>query len=132
IGIETLIREWYGLFPHNPYARITALVPLAILIGGIAFSGIIRYENSFRYNLDVARYFSHDLSLVREHLSQSGESTTLVVPKSQKEFYSFLNREYPELTVTPQLTTPTKIAIVAPQTLKKNIPVYDEPAELVT
>lgn len=132
IGVETLIREWYGLFPHNPYARIAALVPLAILISGIAFTGIARYENSFRYNLDVARYFSHDLSLIRNYLSKSKVNTTLVVPKSQKEFYAFLNREYPDLTVVSRLTNPTKIAIVSPQTLKKNIPMYDRPSELIT
>ncbi len=132
IGIEALIREWYSLFPHNPYARIAALIPLAILIGGIAFTGIARYENSFRYNPDVARYFSHDLSLVRTQIKDSGDSTTLVVPKSQKEFYAFLNREYPKLTVTSKLTDPTKIAIISPQTLKKNVPFYDHPSKLIT
>ena len=132
IGIEALIREWYGLFPHNPYARITALIPLAILIGGIAFTGIARYENSFRYNPDVARYFSHDLSLVRSQLKEGGDDTTLVVPKSQKEFYAFLNREYPELTITSKLTNPTKVAIISTKTLKKNIPFYDHPSQLIT
>lgn len=132
IGMQTLIQEWYGLFPHNPYARITALIPLAILIGGIVFTGIARYENSFRYNPDVARYFSHDLSLVRSQLKDNRKNTTLVVPKSQKEFYAFLNREYPDLIVTSKLTNPTKIAIVSPRTLKKNVPFYDHPSKLIT
>lgn len=132
IGIEALIREWYGLFPHNPYARIAALIPLAILIGGIVFTGIARYENSFRYNSDVARYFSHDLSLVKGYLKGDGNNTTLVVPKSEKEFYAFLNREYPGMTITSKLTAPTKIAIVSPQTLKKNVPFYDHPSMLIT
>ena len=35
LGVETLLDEWYKLFPHNPYARVTALVPMIILLAGI-------------------------------------------------------------------------------------------------
>lgn len=132
VGVETLIREWYGLFPRNPYARIAALIPLAILIGGIVFSGIARYENSFRYNSDVARYFSHDLHLVRNHLKDDGKDTALVVPKSQKEFYAFLNREYPKLTVSTKLTGNNDRVIIPPKLAKQNRLQFDQPSKIVT
>jgi 4-amino-4-deoxy-L-arabinose transferase-like glycosyltransferase len=43
IGIETLIRSWYRLFPRNPYARIAGLIPLTILIATVALTNAGRY-----------------------------------------------------------------------------------------
>ena len=56
IGIDTLVIEWYRLFPRNPYARVAGLVPLVIegnhsvtLVtspNDIAFYNILKKEHS--------------------------------------------------------------------------------------
>ena len=99
IGVETLIREWYSLFPRNPYARIGALVPLAILVIGTVTVSASRYFEGYLYTPDV-KGFHAELPAVREAFGNDAHSTKrLVVPVDQVGFYDMLRREYPRLTV---------------------------------
>lgn len=106
MGIDRLLASWYGLFPKNPYARIAGLIPLVILITGLMTSGINRYMYGYMYNPNTAGHFSNDLSLVSKELAKSDSAITLVVTKSQADFYRVLVQHHPNLKVSTQLDLP--------------------------
>ncbi|EDK72485.1 hypothetical protein TM7_0385 [candidate division TM7 genomosp. GTL1] len=112
VGIDTLIREWYDLFPLNPYARAAALVPLVILLSGILYSGVDRFMNSYRYSTHLPQYFSTDLSLVRRELSGLPGNKVVVVSPSDKPFYDLLRMKDRAVTVT-SVPIPGQTNIVA-------------------
>lgn len=93
LGIATLITDWYKLFPRNPYARVAGMVPLGILVGGIVFSGVLRYMNNYEYNSDVLKDYSADLRLVKQELTNqkaSQATTLLVVAPKERPFYDLV------------------------------------------
>ncbi|MGB3023458.1 MAG: glycosyltransferase family 39 protein [Candidatus Saccharimonadales bacterium] len=101
IGIETLIREWYKLFPHNPYARLTGLLPLVILLGGIMTSNVAQYFYGYLYGTPTTRY-SEQLTATRKILDRKENKdaimTTIVKPE-EGYFYDLLRRDYPRMNV---------------------------------
>lgn len=123
IGVETLIREWYRLFPRNPYARVGALIPLSFIVLGALTISISRYFDGYLYTPDV-KGFHAELPAVREALGNDTRSTKrLVVRAEQTAFYDLLRREYPRLTVsTSTVSDPTVRQVVlanAPEQLSK-------------
>ena len=84
-GIKYLLEKWYGLFPENPYARISALLPLTILFGVMIIPGLLQYIYGYRYNPNVASEFSDNLAVARKNLTDE----TLLVTENY-EFYKIL------------------------------------------
>ena len=84
-GLKYLLEKWYGLFPENPYARITAAVPLSILFAIIIVPGLLQYIYGYRYNPSVATEFSYDLPIIRDNL----DGQVLYV-KDNYDFYKIL------------------------------------------
>lgn len=131
IGVEGLLDEWYKLFPHNPYARVTALLPTTVLLASIIISNITFYSNVMQYNENVSRYYTNDLTLLRPLLEKYPKST-LITSDLEYSFYDLLRRDFPDVSVsssenfksvhkpyiitpgsgiiTDQLGTPTRIA----------------------
>ncbi len=113
MGISSLLRSWYQLFPRNPYARIIGLVPLTILIGGMFFSGVSRYTYTYLYNPATAQYFSHDLTLIDTQLRATDRGATiLAVAENEKLFYNIATEKHSNITVTdtqPDLQADTTI-----------------------
>lgn len=105
VGIETLLHNWYRLFPKNPYARFAALAPLAILVSGMVYSGLDRYVNGYQHSSEVSTSYSRDISLVRRELATSSGAITLVTAPGERNFYHILKREYPNLVVTSEAPT---------------------------
>ena len=87
-GLKYILEKWYGLFPENPYARITAILPLSLLFGVIVIPGLLQYVYGYRYNPNVADEFSYDLEIIRDNLTQG----TLVVPTDKLKFYQILGK----------------------------------------
>ncbi len=117
LGVETLLDEWYKLFPHNPYARVTALVPMIILLAGIMFGNLTYYLNGYRYSPDLSRYYSYDLSLARETLTKYPNST-LLTNSNEQSFYNLLERDFSNVIVTSEpgeaLSATTTVTQIAP------------------
>ena len=86
-GIKYLLEKWYGLFPENPYARISALLPLVILFALIIIPGLLQYTYGYRYNPTVAERFSYKLSVINENVK---DGTLLVF--DNYDFYKILER----------------------------------------
>ena len=87
-GFDTLIREWYRLFPKNPYARIAGLLPLTILVGGLFLSGIERYAYGYQYDPRTVTNFSRDLRLIDRELDQHRGDVVLVTSDKERDFFS--------------------------------------------
>lgn len=121
IGVETLVREWYRLFPRNPYARIGALVPLSIIVLGALGVSTSRYFDGYLYAPDI-KGFHAELPAVREALGGDARSTKrLVVSTGQIGFYDMLRREYPRLTVSSS---------TVPDPLVRQVVLGDSPQQL--
>lgn len=89
MGVNKLLSLWYQLFPRNPYARIAGLLPLAILIGGMVFSGVDRFTYGYLYDPKTAVNFSTDLELVNAQLADKNRGATqLIVTPNELPFYS--------------------------------------------
>lgn len=116
IGSETLIVDWYKLFPRNPYARIAGLIPLTILFVTIAVTNITHYFYNHQYIATPANRES--LSYIRNVLDTNDKArpTLLVTDVQTLQFYRLLEREYSNLSVTE--TAPsvvTKTTLVTPE-----------------
>lgn len=84
-GMKYLLEKWYGLFPENPYARISALLPLAILFGLMLIPGALQYIYGYRYNPNIANEFNYNLEAIRENLTNEK-----LLAKENYEFYKIL------------------------------------------
>lgn len=84
-GLKYLLEKWYGLFPENPYARISAIIPLTVLFGIMIIPSLLQYVYGYRYNPSVAGRFYYDLAIIRENLTDE----TLVVSEHY-DFYKIL------------------------------------------
>jgi hypothetical protein len=112
MGISSLLRSWYQLFPRNPYARIVGLIPLTILIGGMFLTGVGRYVYSYTYNPNIARHFTHDLQIINNELDKKNGATVLAVTPSEKPFYDIVAQAHDGTVVTashPDLKSATTI-----------------------
>ena len=105
-GLKYLLEKWYGLFPENPYARVAAIVPLAILFGVILIPSLLQYMYGYRYNSAVAEQFNYDVPIIRGNLTDE-----VVVAEENYEFYKILERST-DLTVVNKLEgeKPEKVA----------------------
>lgn len=75
-GLRYILDKWYDLFPDNPYARISAVFPIAIFLGIMIVSDLNHFVFGYRYTPMVADQFTSDLTLARAHLASD---TTLYV-----------------------------------------------------
>lgn len=92
IGVQSLIREWYKLFPRNPYARIAGLLPLGtFLIIALVFN-YTSYFYGFAYTPQVADFYSRDLHLLKTELNPT-TPTLVVVTNDQVPLFGLLSRQ---------------------------------------
>ncbi|OYW41746.1 hypothetical protein B7Z28_02195, partial [Candidatus Saccharibacteria bacterium 32-45-3] len=90
-GIDTIIKEWYKLFPTNPYARIAGILPLGILFLGMLFVNISLYFNVFTHTTYAG--YTDSLSAIRKHdVATSSAQSILVVTQKDLSFYDTLRR----------------------------------------
>ena len=111
-GIDFIIRSWYRLFPRNPYARVTGLIPIAILMVTLAISGVDRFVYGYLYSATPPHSFSKDLSLLHTSLrSSEAQSTVLVVSEAEKKFYEAVQTHTPHLKISSVVVGQTVDAI---------------------
>ena len=84
-GVKYLLEKWYGLFPENPYARISALLPLTVLFAIIIIPALLQYIYGYRYNPVIADSFSDNLEVIHENLSDG-----VLVVSENYDFYKIL------------------------------------------
>lgn len=100
IGIETLMKEWYRLFPRNPYARITGLFLLVCLIGVMVMSGVERYLGTYRYNPDVVATGSTDITTFQRTFTDHNQPLSVIAAEHERPLYQALAQyNYPQLVI---------------------------------
>ncbi len=129
IGIQTLVTDWYDLFPLNPYARIAGLVPLSVLFIGIALGNLTHYFYTYRYVANPT--YNVSLSAIKTTLNNAkGSKITLISDTPSLEFYKLLTKKYPALTITTDTTTPvSQPTMVVPQV---TVPYTQHPSRILT
>ncbi|MDR1970144.1 MAG: glycosyltransferase family 39 protein [Candidatus Nomurabacteria bacterium] len=128
VGIETLIRSWYNLFPRNPYARLLAVVTLAILLSGLVWASMARYIQNHNYNATVIYHYSQEYSAVRTVLAKKNDVTTLIVAPDNKKFYDILQNDFPNLKVMTELKEGSHSIVLG----SANIQNENVPTQIVT
>lgn len=100
IGVETLIREWYKLFPLNPYARLAGLIPLIILLGGIMISNSAQYFYGYFYGTPSVAY-KQQLTVTNDLIASAKKGTQVhvVVVSDEQPFYDLLRRDHKNVTI---------------------------------
>lgn len=98
VGLDTFLREWYQLFPRNPYARLGAFLPLSLIVIGLISIASTRYFYGYFYT-DTSQSYHPELAAVKQVLKPH-VSTQLVVPHEHVAFYDILRSKYPMLHVS--------------------------------
>ena len=95
-GFRYVLDRWYGLFPENPYARVFALLPMAVFVGLVLYSNLTTYIYGYRYTPSVASQFTNDLDLVRTNLLDTDTDCVLLVQNQPTllRFYQILNNDH--------------------------------------
>ncbi len=115
-GLKYLLEKWYGLFPENPYARISGLLPLTILFGVMIIPGLLQYVYGYRYNPNIANEFDYTLEVIRENLTDE----TLVATENY-DFYKILEKSTDIKVVSESKETTGHTAFLGkPENLAKN------------
>ncbi len=108
-GLKYVLEKWYGLFPENPYARISALIPLSILFAVMILPNILQNMYGYRFNPSVANHYTNNLSIVREKLTNE---TIVAEPDSiEYSFYKILE-DSTDLKVVNEVTTDKALAFL--------------------
>ena len=84
-GLKYLLEKWYGLFPENPYARISALLPLTVLFAVMIIPELLQYTYGYRYSPNVSGEFSDTLEIIHENLTDE-----VLMVSENYDFYKIL------------------------------------------
>lgn len=122
IGLQSLVRYWYRLFPNNPYARVAGLLPLMVLVLALVSSGLDRYVYGYYYQPQTTRNFNNDLQILPK------KTSLLVVTPDELAFYQVVAHHNKDLTVS---TTPTGTQFTATHNAFQPYPGYTI-AQIVT
>ena len=87
-GIKYLLTKWYGLFPENPYARISALLPLTVLFGFMIIPQLLHYVYGYRYDPCVVGEFSDNLTVIHDNLRDG-----VLITDENYSFYKIIERK---------------------------------------
>ena len=126
IGIESLLSEWYGLFPRNPYARITGLVLISSLVLVLTVGGLTKYVNSYRNYPIAVNEFSQDLMVFTKEVAGNNDRIAILVDSKEQPLYQALaQHSLPQLTVKTiyspeEKTSPIYVSLAAKSALPKN------------
>lgn len=88
VGMETLLREWYKLFPKNPYARGTGLAMIIAMISTMTLTSLDTFINSYRHLPEAVYQYNTDLILLAKH--KAGNDVVLTVDEDERPIYATL------------------------------------------
>jgi hypothetical protein len=86
-GLKYILEKWYGLFPENPYARISAILPLTVLFALIIIPSLLQYLYGYHYNPSITDTFNNNLTIIRDNLKDEN-----LIVGEHLEFYQILDR----------------------------------------
>lgn len=127
IGLWRFITVWYELFPRNPYARIAALLPIALLLFTMVQFNYQRYFYGLPRSDDVRAAYDSDILLLQRQLSKDPRISNLlvVVEPSEESFMSLVESRYRLVNVvTPKMggINYTSDALVVTEPVRSELP----------
>lgn len=112
-GLRYILDKWFKLFPDNPYARISAVLPIGLFMGIMIISSTTHFLFGYHYVPMVADEFNDDIALVRENLTH-GETLYVIDDDTSYNFFKILAESEPtyhvENTIPDSSELPTKYA----------------------
>lgn len=115
IGLNTIIGKWYSLFPRNPYARVSAIIPLAVLVLCLSWTSVAQFARAQNYSAAVVYGYNQELSAARQQIvnyADRNQPVSLVVNTEQKQFYELLAKDFKNLNVDDKIPNYAKTVIV--------------------
>lgn len=98
-GVTVLFREWYRLFPRNPYARSFGLIPIVILLTAIVGFHYQRYFLAWANASETYKVYSDDFTLAKQQIRKHN-SLVIVVPQNEVKYYELLKKRHTSIIVT--------------------------------
>lgn len=121
VGIETLLGEWYKLFPRNPYARGTGLLLISALISVMVIGGAVRYIDGYRYYPTAVSQFNKDLTIMQPVLAN--QKASLLVSTEELPLYTALAKyNAPNITVLHYLPRNFSGSVYASHAARRLVP----------
>lgn len=91
-GIRYLMHRWKLTFPKNPYARVTAYIPLSLLFVLVVTVHYLSYFVLWPSNTDTHVAFTRDFMLVKNELdNQNYKDTSCLVQTDDSDFKALLS-----------------------------------------
>lgn len=90
IGMQSLFRYWYDLFPRNPYARVFGLLPILLLMASVVGLNYQRYFIGMSYAPTTADLYDQDPILLHDMLdakSYRDQRIVLITTPERKPLY---------------------------------------------
>ncbi|MDR1300389.1 MAG: glycosyltransferase family 39 protein [Candidatus Nomurabacteria bacterium] len=92
MGVDGLITGWNRYFPINPYARIAGLIPIFVLMFGIAYTTAQRYMLANVYEANVVTAHNLTLPAIMNEV-QAGADVKVLIGESESQIADiFKNR----------------------------------------
>ncbi len=113
-GIIEMIRNWYHIFPTNPYARVAGMLPISVLVLAFVLFGISSFIGSYHNDPVIMSYYSSDLRLFRATLAAQhaqASTTSVIVSNTELPFYTLVNKYDKRFTVTADPTAKKPLTI---------------------
>lgn len=107
-GLRYILDKWYKLFPDNPYARISAALPIGIFMTIMITGGITHFLFGYHYVPMVADEFNNDLALIHTSL-QEHETLYIVNDDTAYNFYKILEYGEGNIVVSDTIPDPKKL-----------------------
>ena len=119
-GLRYILDKWYTLFPDNPYARISGVLPIGAFMGIMIYGGITHFLYGYRYVQMVADEFNNDVTLIQENLTQ-GETLYVINDEISYNFLKILQESH-TFTVENQIPAPDQLPTKYATLGHQNIP----------
>lgn len=119
-GLRYILDKWYTLFPGNPYARISGVLPIGAFMGIMIYGGITHFLYGYRYVPMVADEFNNDVTLIQENLTQ-GETLYVINDEISYNFLKILQESH-TFTVENQIPAPDQLPTKYATLGHQNIP----------
>ena len=89
-GLQSLIQTWYTIFPNNPYARVSGLIPISIFVIGLLITSLNNFRLNYLYSPEIVANFNQDLKLLLEN---TDKNRNLLVSQTEKPFFKILEKQ---------------------------------------
>ncbi|MCL1877016.1 glycosyltransferase family 39 protein [Candidatus Saccharibacteria bacterium] len=132
IGIYTLIDEWNGLFPKNPYPHVLASVLIIIMVFLNGYATVRHYVATNIHDAAAIYNYDQEFDAARSVVGEYKNGATLVVPAKRKDFYLNLTHDFPKIKVSEKVAASGVNIVLNSAKTDSKIPEKAIPIKIVT